>query len=109
MSKLLNPTRDKFTVIQNCIFQDQRLGFHARGVLCTLISLPDGWDYSVKGLTSLVCESKARGEGKDGIRTTIHTLEDLGYLKRVQSFDPISGKFMGYDYIIQVPPEPTIK
>lgn len=102
MSKLLNIYRDKFTVVPNEALFDKRLDFRSRGLLSTMLALPDGWNFSLDGLCELVNEDK-RGEGKDAVRSAVIHLETLGYLQRVltKSFD---GKFSGYDYKINIPP-----
>lgn len=111
MGKLLNQTQEKFTVVQNCIFKDARLSFHARGVLCTLLSLPDGWNFSIRGLETLVTVKTSdttkgthvRGDGVEGINFSLQLLEKLGYLRRVRSQNAV-GKFDGFDYLLCVPP-----
>ncbi len=58
-----------------------------RGVLCTLCSLPDGWEFSVAGLSTLV------PDGVDSIRKSIQNLEKFGYVLRKQSRAK-NGKFI---------------
>lgn len=65
-----------FTILDNGIFQNKNLSFKAKGLLCTLLSLPDNWQFSERGLTAL---SK---DGRDGLRSGLDELEDVGYLKR---------------------------
>ncbi len=104
MAKLINIYRDKFTVVPNEVNFDKRLDFRTRGVLCTILALPDGWQFSLDGLSDLVNGSD-RGEGKDAIRKAVSHLEALGYLKRIHVKAP-NGKFTGYDYQINIPPIP---
>ncbi len=52
-----------------------------RGVLCTLCSLPDGWDFSINGLSAIV------PDGTSSIRASIENLEKLGYLIRTKTRD----------------------
>ena len=47
-----------FTTIDNGIFQDRRLSNSARGLLVLMLSLPNDWDYSVKGLVSICKEDR---------------------------------------------------
>lgn len=116
MGKLLNLTQENFTIVQNCIFMDSRLSFHAKGVLCTLLSLPNGWNFSVRGLAALVSHkdsenekpTHARGDGIDGINLSVQLLEKLGYLRRVRSQGD-GGKFDGFDYLLSIPPEPPVQ
>lgn len=105
MPKLINITKRTYSVIPNEVFSDSRLDYRSRGLLCTLVSLPDGWDFSIPGLVELVKpeDGEYKGEGKDAIRLIIQRLETLGYLERI----PIrkeNGAFLGYDYKINIPP-----
>lgn len=102
MSKLINIYQTKWTVIPNDALFDKRLDFRARGVLSTIIALPDGWDFSVDGLVKLVCDTE-RGEGRSAVTSTIQHLEKLGYLERVQT-KSANGKFTGFDYRVNIPP-----
>ena len=40
-----------YTVMSNHHLQDKRLSLKAKGLLSYMLSLPDDWDYSLKGLT----------------------------------------------------------
>ncbi len=40
---LRNPDRSSYTKISNSTLDDSRLSFGARGILCYLLSKPDGW------------------------------------------------------------------
>ncbi|MCM1360136.1 MAG: hypothetical protein NC132_06475 [Corallococcus sp.] len=102
MGKLINIIKDKFSVIPLEVFKDKRLDYRSRGILATLISLPDGWNFSIPGLVALV-KGDGRGEGKDAVRASLQYLEKLGYLRRIQSHDE-NGAFLGYDYQINIPP-----
>ena len=53
--------------------------FQAVGLWAFLASLPDGWDFSIRGLATI------RPEGEDKIRNSVHELEELGYLERGRS------------------------
>lgn len=107
MGKLVNIVKDRYSVVPQEVFTDKRLDYRSRGILATLISLPNGWDFSIAGLAALVNGGKEgdnkRGEGKDAIRAAVQYLEKLGYLRRLQSFNE-NGKFDGYDYEINIPP-----
>lgn len=104
MGKLINVVRDRYSVISNEVFIDRRLDYRAKGVLCTLLSLPNGWNFSVKALIYLVTpdDSQWKNEGDKAIRVTLYKLEKLGYLQRCQAKDD-QGKFAGFDYKINIP------
>ena len=103
MGKLINMTQNSFSVIPNTVFKDARLDYRTKGLLCQLVSLPNGWNFSVAGLVELVNSTDEKGEGKDAINTSLRKLEKYGYLKRQQTKD-YKGAFAGYDYIIKIPP-----
>lgn len=87
MAILKNKTQNNFTMISNSILRDKELSMKDRGVLCTICSLPDGWEFSIAGLSSIV------SDGKDSIRASLLKLEKLGYIKRTQSRGE-GGKFI---------------
>ncbi len=104
MSKLINIIQDRYSVIPNEVFTDRRLDYRSRGVLCTLLSLPNGWDFSTSGLASLVItDDDRKGDGETAIRSCLQYLERLGYLQRIHVKDD-KGYFIGYDYKINIPP-----
>ncbi len=84
---LKNRTQGNFTMISNNVLRDKELSMKDRGVLCTLCSLPDGWVFSVAGLSTLV------PDGVDSIRKSIQNLEKFGYVLRKQSRAK-NGKFI---------------
>lgn len=84
---LKNRTQGNFTMISNNVLRDKELSMKDRGVLCTLCSLPDGWEFSVAGLSTLV------PDGVDSIRKSILNLERFGYVSRKKSRGK-NGKFI---------------
>ena len=81
MAILKNKTQKNFTMISNNILKDKELSMRDRGVLCTLCSLPDGWNFSINGLSAIV------PDGTSSIRASIENLEKLGYLVRTKTRD----------------------
>ncbi|MDR2046663.1 MAG: hypothetical protein LBP79_01930 [Clostridiales bacterium] len=97
MGKLINISYKTFTIIPNSVLKDHNLGMKERGLLTTLLGLPDGWDFSIHGLASIL------KDGRERIRATLTSLENLGYIERI----PVKsekGKFDGCDYKINIPP-----
>ena len=92
MSVLRKEKKSNFTVIDNAIFKDYGLSLKATGLLCKMLSLPDNWEYSVKGL------SKLTSDGISSITSGLKELTEAGYFRREQRYK--DGKFAGYDYII---------
>ena len=87
-----------FTTMSNYHLRDVRLSLKARGLLSTVLSLPDDWEYSVNGLAAICKESR------DGIRTALNELTDFGYVERGAQ-ERIDGKFTAGDYtIFEIPP-----
>ncbi|PIT43387.1 hypothetical protein [Snodgrassella alvi] len=70
---------NKFTVIDNKIFEAGELSFDARGLLCTLLSKPDNWSVIIKAL-----ENETKGCRKhskaDALYTMLKELKDKGYV-----------------------------
>lgn len=92
MSVLRKEKKSDFTVIDNGIFKNRNLSLKAKGLICLLLSLPDGWEYSVKGLQALSSDKYS------AITSGLKELEEAGYFRREQRFK--GGKFDGYEYII---------
>lgn len=67
-----------YTVVSQNVTRKSGLSLKAMGLLLLLLSLPDGWEFSVKGVMSIV------PDGKDSIRTSIGELEEKGFLSRRQ-------------------------
>ena len=86
----VHKTKD-YTVMSRSHLRDKELSLKAKGLMSLMLSLPEDWDYSVKGLAAL---SK---DGRESIIGAIKELEERGYLVRTQIKNS-SGKFVGYDY-----------
>lgn len=71
----------KYTVMSNYHLRDKKLSFKAKGMLSTILSLPEDWNYSVKGLITL---SK---DGSDSVKSILKELEENGYLVRTRDRD----------------------
>ena len=77
MSQVFRVERNKnFTVMANYHLKDKRLSLKAKGLLSVMLSLPDDWNYNMKGLARL---SK---DGIDSVRSTVNELERYGYVTR---------------------------
>ena len=86
--------KQSFTVLYKSAIEDKRLPLDARGLLAIMVGLPEGWQYSVKGLAAYV------GVSKDTIRRLLGKLEEVGYLTREQTHDE-NGHFAGNVYVLQ--------
>ena len=92
----VDKSRD-FTVVANCVFKDRSLSAKAKGILVEMLSLPESWDYTLKGLTTLF------SDGIDSIRQGINELEKHGYIVRERKRDA-KGRLGGMEYVIYETP-----
>lgn len=96
MINFISDCRQDYISVSDYILNDKNLGVKERGLMVTLLSLPDGTPISVEYLTQIL------PDGKDKIRSTIKKLEELHYLKRVQLKE--NGRYNGYSWnVFQVP------
>ena len=82
-----------YTVMSNHHLRNKALSLKAKG----LLSLPEDWDYTLKGLSLINRESI------DAIRTAVWELEKAGYIRREQGRDP-KGKMADMVYTIYEQP-----
>ena len=87
-----------YTQIDNYVFRDKTLSLKAKGLLTQIYSLPDDWDYSVRGLATLF------KDGKEAVNNALQELIDHGYIIRTQKINAF-GRFEGYDYDIYERPQ----
>ncbi len=73
--------KKNFTWVHNTFIRDRRLSMAERGLLLTMMSMPENWSFSVTGLYGMVAD------GRDRVRSTVKALEDHGYLRREQKCD----------------------
>ena len=83
--------------MSNHHLRNMEISLKAKGLLSVMLSLPDNWDYTIKGLSII------NKEGLDSIRSTIHELELAGYVERKRTRDP-RGRFHTSEYIIREKP-----
>jgi hypothetical protein len=81
-----------YTIMSNYHLRDMNLSLKASGLLSLVLSLPEDWQYSVKGLTAIV------KEGESAVKSALQELEQHGYLRRTE-IRTESGKFQGLEYI----------
>lgn len=70
-------TRD-YTVMSNYHLKDKGLTLKSKGLLSMILSLPEEWNYTTRGLAS-ICK-----EGVDAIGSALKELETAGYIVRRQ-------------------------
>ena len=94
--------RRDFTVIANHVFKDHTLSAKAKGILVEMLSLPENWDYTLKGLAILF------SDGIDSIRQGIRELEEHGYVVRERRRDA-KGRLGGMEYVIYETPHAAVE
>ena len=96
----IEKTRD-YTVMSNYHLRDRSLSLKAKGLLSLMLSLPEGWDYTMKGLAR-ICK-----DGIDSISGGIRELEAHGYLVRARVRNE-NGQLGSIEYtILEQPKEPA--
>lgn len=96
----IEKTRD-YTVMSNHHLRDMSLSLKAKGLLSLMLSLPENWDYTMKGL-SRICK-----DGIDSISGGIRELEEHGYLIR-ERVRGANGQLGSIEYtILEQPKDPT--
>ena len=93
-------TRD-YTVMSNHHLKDTSLSLKAKGLLSLMLSLPDDWNFNMRGLSS-ICK-----EGLEAIGSALKELEKAGYMVRNQ-LRGANGRITDTEYIIyERPQEPA--
>ena len=87
-----------YTTMCNHHLRDQKLSLKGKGLLSMLLSLPDTWNYSVRGLSAII------PDGVDGVVTALKELERLGYLERYQ-LRAANGRLGKIEYVIYEMPK----
>ena len=86
-----------YTTLSNYHFKDKRLSWKAKGLLSTMLSLPDDWNYTIEGLAAL------SDDGTKATNSGLAELEEHGYLVRTQLRDA-NGHFCATEYNIYEQP-----
>ncbi len=87
-----------YTVMSNYHLRDMSISLKAKGLLSQMLSLPEGWDYTLSGLAHI------NREKIDAIREAIKELEQAGYIVRSRERDA-QGRLRGADYVIYEQPQ----
>ena len=98
----IEKTRD-YTVMANHHLRNTKLSLKAKGLLSMMLSLPEDWDYTTKGLAK-ICR-----DGVDSICATVRELEDAGYIIR-ERVRNTNGRLGSIEYtILEQPRQPEPK
>ena len=93
----INKTKD-YTVMSNFHLKDKNLSLKSKGLLSMILSLPEDWNYTTRGLAA-ICK-----EGVDSTGTALRELEHAGYIKRNRLHDE-KGKITDTEYVIFKKPQ----
>ena len=93
-------TRD-YTVMSNHHLRNANLSLKAKGLLSMILSLPEEWNYTTRGLAS-ICK-----EGVDAIGSALKELETAGYIVRRQ-LRGTNGRITDTEYVIYEQPQPDM-
>ena len=94
----IEKTRD-YTVMSNHHLRNTDLSLKAKGLLSLMLSLPEEWDYTTKGLAR-ICK-----DGVDSICAGVRELEDHGYVVR-ERVRNANGQLGAIEYTILEQPRP---
>ena len=86
--------------MSNYHLKDKALSLKSKGLLSVMLSLPEDWDYTLKGLA---CISK---DGVDAIREAVRELERAGYIVRTRMRNE-KGQLKNTEYVIYERPVPV--
>lgn len=86
-----------FTIVESVATSDTNLSLKALGLLCKMLSLPDGWEFSEKGLAAIMPK-----DGITAIRSGLKELEQAGYLHRRQVRE--GGRFREWEWEVSNTP-----
>ena len=94
----IEKTRD-YTVMSNHHLRNTALSLKAKGLLSLMLSLPEDWDYTTKGLAR-ICK-----DGIDSICAGVRELEEQGYVIR-ERVRNANGQLGAIEYTILEQPRP---
>ena len=88
-----------YTVMSNAHLRDKRLSLKAVGLLSIVLSLPDDWHYTVKGLVGSV------KDGERAVNGALSELKQYGYLKVNKLYPNSERSKIEYQYIFYEKPQ----
>ena len=97
MNKVTRKKTSKYTTISNVFLMDNNLSLKAKGFLTVIMALPDDWDFSIKGICSVL------KEGKTSVYSAVQELKENRYCKTTPSRDE-KGLIIGLDYVFYEEP-----
>ena len=90
-TRIIRQKSKQYVTISNEVMRDKDLSLKAKGLYALVMSLPDDWDFTLKGICAI---SK---ENYTAVNSAIKELIEAGYCTREQA--RTDGRITGYDYI----------
>lgn len=90
-----------YTVMSNAHLHDKRLSLKAVGLLSIVLSLPDDWHYTVKGLVGSV------KDGERAVNGALSELKKCGYLQVNKLYPNSERSKIEYQYVFYEKPQGT--
>lgn len=97
MNKVIRKKQTTYTTISNVFLRDKNLSIKAKGFLAVVMGLPEKWDFSIKGICSIL------KEGKTAIYNVIQELKEYHYCETNDIRDE-KGLYIGLDYVFYEEP-----
>ena len=97
----VNKSRD-YTVMSNLHLREKSLSLKAKGLLSVMLSLPDDWDYSIKGLVAILKEDRT------AVDSAMKELKQFGYVV-VDKIMPNETKSGRIEYVYNVFEQPKTR
>lgn len=97
MSFLSKSFKCNFTQVPNEIINDKNVSLKAKGLYLYMVSKPDDWEFSYRGMASQL------KEGIDSILSTIDELIKLGYMEKIKNRSS-NGLQLANDYVMHEKP-----
>ena len=88
-----------YTVMSNAHLHDKRLSLKAVGLLSIVLSLPDDWHYTVKGLVGSV------KDGERAVNRALSELKQYGYLQVNKLYPNSERNKIEYQYVFYEKPQ----
>ena len=91
-----NIKKTPYVILPKQFLKDKNLSLKAKGLLAIMFSLPDDWDYSLKGLQTIT------NAGEKQLTNTIKELEKTNYITKYKSRKK-NGQFEYSYYVWETP------
>ncbi|MGD9970413.1 MAG: hypothetical protein AB7S65_08145 [Sulfuricurvum sp.] len=93
-NSILRKQKTPYTTINNELINDKELYLRDKGLYIFMFSKPEGWSFSVRGLSAQV------KEGKTSVSQSLKRLIERGWLRRHEVRE--AGKYITFEYEMQV-------